>query len=120
MTAINTHTIERLAATKTIDFTTIGRRSGEPARIEIWWFRVEDRFIISGTPGVRDWVANVLDNPSVVVHTDDGDFPGTAQVVDDREFRRRFFLHVDVSWYRTQADLDKLVETAPMIEITLT
>ena len=119
MTTLDADLIRRLAATTTIDLTTIGRRSGRPSRIEIWWFRVEDRFIISGTPGNRDWMANVRANPKIVIHAADGDFPGTATIVDDRAFRRRFFTHSDVNWYRTQSDLDLLVETAPMIEISL-
>lgn len=120
MTALDTTTIEQLAATRTIDLTTVGRRTGRPSRIEIWWFHVEDRFIISGTPGRRDWMANVLTDPTIVVHTPDGDFTGTAAVVEDAEFRRRFFTHADVNWYRTQSDLERLVATAPMIEVTLT
>jgi deazaflavin-dependent oxidoreductase (nitroreductase family) len=117
MTALDTHVIDRLAATRTIDLTTTGRSSGTPSRIEIWWFHVDGRFLISGTPGPRDWMANVQADPSIVVHTRDGDFPGTARVVTDPELRRRFFTHPEVGWYRSQADLDRLVATAPMIEI---
>lgn len=117
MTSPDTHLIDRLAAIRTIDLTTIGRRSGRPQRIEIWWFHVDGRFLISGTPGPRDWLANVQADPSIVVHTPHGDFPGTARVVSDPEIRRRFFTHPDVGWYRSQEDLERLVATAPMIEI---
>ncbi len=117
MTALDTTTIGRLAATRTIDITTIGRRSGRPSRVEIWWFHVDGRFLISGTPGRRDWMANVLANPSIVVHAHGHDFAGSARVVEDLEIRRRFFTHPDVGWYRTQADLERLVATAPMIEV---
>lgn len=119
MTTLDTATIQRLAATRTIDLTTIGRRSGRPSRIEIWWFHVDGRFIISGTPGRRDWMANLLADPRLTIHTADGDFAGTAAVVEDPDFRRRFFTHADVNWYRTQTDLDRLVATAPMVEVTL-
>ena len=111
--------ITRLAAQRTIDLTTIGRRTGVPSRIEIWWFHVDDRFIITGTPGKRDWLANVLENPAVVVHTFSGDFPGRAELVTDDQFRRRVFTDPDIGWYRTQAELDQLVATAPMIEVKL-
>lgn len=117
MTALDSTTIDLLAATQTIDITTIGRRSGRRSRIEIWWFHLEGRFLISGTPGRRDWMANVLANPSIVVHAHGRDFPATARVVVDLEVRRRFFTHPDVGWYRTQADLERLVATAPMIEV---
>lgn len=57
-----------LARHRTIDLTTIGRRSGRPSRIEIWWFYIEGTFIITGTPGARDWYANVLADPNVSIH----------------------------------------------------
>ena len=52
-----------LAAYRTIDLTTVGRRSGRESRIEIWWFLVDGRFFITGTPGARDWYANVTFDP---------------------------------------------------------
>ena len=103
----------------TVDLTTYGRRSGLPTRIEIWWFRVEGRFIITGTPGKRDWFANVLFNPGVVVHTPIGDFNGTAHVVADRDFRQRVFEFPEAHWYKSQTSLARLVDEAPMIEIQL-
>ena len=112
-------TIAKLAATSTIELTTFGRRSGKPARIEIWWFHVEGRFIITGTPGERDWLANAAGNAAVIIHTPEGDFTARAGIVEDTEFRRRVFTHPNVSWYRTQIELDRLVATSPMIEIIL-
>lgn len=110
---------QRLALHRTIDLTTIGRRSGEPRRIEIWWFHVEDRFIITGTPGRRDWLANISANPEVTVHVDGLDIPARAEPIEDAEFRRRVFTHPHISWYKSQAGLDRLVDTSPMVEIHL-
>ena len=106
-----------LASHRTIDLTTFGRRTGRPSRIEIWWFHFDDRFIITGTPGRRDWFANVAAHPEVVVHVKDLDLPARALIVTDQAFRHRFFTHSRVSWYRSQADLSRLVEDAPMIEV---
>lgn len=111
--------IDRLARTRTVDLTTIGRRSGQPRTVEIWWFHVDGRFIITGTPGRRDWLANVRANPSVMISAGNGAFAGTATEIDDRDFRRRVFTDPHIGWYRTQAELDHLVATAPMIEIDL-
>lgn len=108
---------DRLAAHRTIDLTTFGRRSGLPRRIEIWWFRVEDRFIISGTPGRRDWLANVKARPEVIIHVDGMDLPATVSTVEDSVFRRRFFTDPGVTWYRTQTELERLVTDAPMVEV---
>ena len=110
---------ERLARTRTVDLTTIGRRSGRPRTVEIWWFHVDGRFIITGTPGRRDWLANVRANPSVKISAGDGVFHGTATEIDDADFKRRVFGDPQIGWYRNQAQLNHLVETAPMIEITL-
>ena len=116
---INPSDLELLATTRTIELTTIGRRSGKPSRIEIWWFYFEDGFIITGTPGSRDWLANVRSDPAVIVHANDASYPGRATVVGDRALRRRFFesSSAEVRWYGSQADLDRLIEAAPMIEI---
>jgi deazaflavin-dependent oxidoreductase (nitroreductase family) len=116
---LDEETIARLARSRTVDLVTTGRRSGRPRRVEIWWFQFEERFIVTGTPGPRDWYANVLANPAVVIETRHGDFPGRATVVTDAQFRRRFFVDRKTLWYSTQSDLEALVKTAPMIEIDL-
>ncbi|HJU51959.1 MAG TPA: nitroreductase/quinone reductase family protein [Acidimicrobiia bacterium] len=110
---------ERLASQRTVDLTTIGRQSGRPRRLEIWWFRFENRFIITGTPGRRDWLANIRANPAVIIHTRIGELAGTAQEVLDVAFRRRFFASKDTRWYSTQSGLESLVAEAPMVEIVL-
>ena len=109
----------RLASQRTVDLTTIGRHSGRPRRIEIWWFRFEGRFIITGTPGRRDWLANIRANPAVIVHTRMGELAGTAREIHDPAYRRRFFAAGEARWYSTQSGLDSLVAEAPMVEIVL-
>lgn len=111
--------VETLASTLTIDITTIGRRSGKPARIEIWWFRVDGRFIIAGTPGPRDWYANLVANDRIVVHVDGHDLVGTATPVSDPEIRRAFFTDAQTSWYSDNAGLEALVAHGPMVEVRL-
>ena len=108
-----------LSQIRTIDITTVGRRSGRPARIEIWWFHVDDRFVITGRPGPRDWFANVLADPRVTIHAPFGDFTGRATPIRDPEFRRRVMTDPQLSWYSTQSELDELVSSAPMVEVVL-
>ncbi len=109
--------LDRIASFRTIDITTIGRRSGRTRRLEIWWFRFNERFIISGTPGRRDWVANLKADPTLTVHVDGMDLPATARELTDPDFRREFFTSSAASWYASQAQLERLVEEAPMIEV---
>ncbi len=114
-----TVSVPPLAGFRTIDLTTTGRRSGRPSRIEIWWFHIDGRFIITGTPGPRDWYANVLTHPAVVIHSPLGDHPATAVPVTDPGVRRTVLHHPDTHWYRGREDLERLVATAPMVEIRL-
>lgn len=112
-----THDRATLAAHRTIDLTTTGRRSGRSRRIEIWWFHVDDRFIITGTPGRRDWLANIRADPTIIIHVGGEDIGARAVPIDDLEFRRRFFTRPATSWYSSQSELERLVETAPMVEV---
>jgi deazaflavin-dependent oxidoreductase (nitroreductase family) len=105
----------------TIDITTTGRRSGQPRRIEIWMLDVDGRFFITGTPGRRDWLANLVEQPAFVVHLKRRahlDLPARATVVSDPATRRLVLEHLNAHWYRTQSPLDDLVATAPMVEVT--
>jgi deazaflavin-dependent oxidoreductase (nitroreductase family) len=105
----------------TIDITTTGRRSGRPRRIEIWMLDVDGRFFITGTPGRRDWLANLVAQPALVVHLKRRahvDLPARAAVVGDPGTRRLVLEHLNAHWYRTQSALEDLVATAPMVEVT--
>lgn len=111
--------LDELAAQTTIDLTTTGRKTGQPRRIEIWWFRVDEKFIITGTPGRRGWLANIKSDPQVIVHVRGIEIPALAHPVDDVEFRRRVLTDPQTSWYRTQSELEALVARAPMVEVIL-
>jgi deazaflavin-dependent oxidoreductase (nitroreductase family) len=65
--------------------TTIGRISGRPHEIEIW-FGVQNNtlYILSGS-GKSDWVRNLLKEPAVTVRIAKHTFGGTARVVANKE-----------------------------------
>ena len=110
-----------LADDPTIDITTTGRRSGEPRRIEIWMMDIEWRFFITGTPGRRDWLANLRAEPRLTVHLTQRtnvDLPAQAREVTDEPTRRMVLEHMAARWYRSQNPIDELVATAPMVEVT--
>jgi deazaflavin-dependent oxidoreductase (nitroreductase family) len=51
--------------------TTIGRRTGRPHRIEIWYAREGDRlYLLSGGGRSSDWVRNLTADPAVLVEID--------------------------------------------------
>ncbi len=109
-----------LANDLTIDITTTGRRSGEPRRIEIWFLNVDGRIFITGTPGRRDWLANLLAEPRFTFHLKESvtaDLEAQARPVDDEPTRRRVLEHAVATWYRSQTSVDQLVDSAPMVEV---
>ena len=111
---------EALATDLTVDITTTGRHSGEPRRLEIWMLCIDGRYFITGTPGPRSWLANLQQDPTLVVHLKQGvpaDLPARATVVHDEATRREVLGHEAAAWYRSQASLDDLVARAPMVEL---
>lgn len=106
----------------TIDLTTTGRSSGTLRRIEIWLLNIDGRLVITGTPGERDWLANIRRDPRVVVHLKEGataDLSGTAVEVLDPSERHDILTHPTTQWYRSRASVAELVGAAPTITITL-
>jgi deazaflavin-dependent oxidoreductase (nitroreductase family) len=106
-----------------IDITTTGRRTGEPRRIEIVFHRIDGRMWISGMPSPRRraWIANLAEDPRLTVHLKGplavADLPATARIVDDPTERRQILDRVAQAWKRT--DLDVMVATSPLIEVTI-
>jgi deazaflavin-dependent oxidoreductase (nitroreductase family) len=86
-------TTTALAQDRVIDITTIGRKTGEPRRIEIWFHRLHDRYYITGTPGrARDWYANLVAHPRFTFHLKESataDLPATARPVTDPAERQQ-------------------------------
>lgn len=103
----------------TIDITTIGRRSGEPRRIELVFHNIDGRIVISGLPGRRDWYANLLANPRLTLHLKGAvkaDLPGTARPITEPAERRAVMERVARNWGRT--DLERMLQHSPLIEVT--
>ncbi|MYA01648.1 MAG: DUF385 domain-containing protein [Chloroflexi bacterium] len=112
---------EALANDLVIDITTIGRNSGEPKRLEIWFHNVDDRYYITGRPGPRSWYANVLANPAITFHfkeSTEADLEGTARAVTDAAEKRAFFLTAGkLSEYINEDNVQEWVDGSPLIEV---
>ncbi|MEM7333186.1 MAG: nitroreductase/quinone reductase family protein [Chloroflexota bacterium] len=104
-----------------IDITTIGRKSGQPRRIEIWFRQVNGRIYITGTPGTRHWYANMLANPRITFHLKQSvtaDLPATVHPITDNAARRQIFSDPVMRWYHQRAqDIEALVERSPLVEV---
>jgi deazaflavin-dependent oxidoreductase (nitroreductase family) len=105
----------------TIDLVTTGARSGQPRTTEIWFMRVDGRVLICGTPGRRDWLANLRATPACEFRLKESctaSLPARATEITDPEDRRAILTAPATEWYRRQGfDLDALVDGAPMAEI---
>lgn len=110
-----------LQTDETIDITTIGRKSGRPRRIEIWFRQVNGRVYITGTPGTRDWYANLRHNPHFTFHLKDSvhaDLPARARFITDVDERRRILSAPEMGWYQSQvASVEELVAGSPLVEV---
>jgi deazaflavin-dependent oxidoreductase (nitroreductase family) len=112
-----------LANDLTIDITTTGRRTGQPRRIEIWFLNVDGRIYIAGTPGPRDWYANLLADSRFIFHlkgSTTADLAAVATPVREPEARRQVLSAAAAQWYRGQSDIEDLVEAAPLVEVRFT
>ena len=116
---------------RTIDITTVGRRSGEPRRIEIVFYWFEDSIYLSGIPGprTRDWLANLTAEPHFTFHLKHGvvaDLPAVATVITDPAERRRVLADfVDQFNQRNgpesgwpKAVLEEWVEGSPLAKVS--
>lgn len=105
----------------TIDIITTGRKSGRPRRTEIWFHRVGSRVIITGTPGRRDWYANLVAHARFTFHLKESveaDLAARAVPVTDRDEKRRMLLSAESIWRRPSgAALDEWVDRSPMVEV---
>ncbi|HEY7294617.1 MAG TPA: nitroreductase/quinone reductase family protein [Dehalococcoidia bacterium] len=116
---------ERLGGEQYCYLTTIGRRTGQPHEIEIWFAAVgETIFLMNGgtgrPPGKSDWVRNAQANPSVRVRIRDERFIGEARMVpfDSAEHDRARDLLV-TKYATNENDLSRWRATAFPVAITL-
>jgi deazaflavin-dependent oxidoreductase (nitroreductase family) len=109
-----------LESDRTIDMTTVGRRSGEPRRIEIWFYRYDGRFFLSGSPGRRDWYANLVAHPEFTFHlkgSAQADLPARARPITDEAERREVIDGIFEELGRGYGAVDEWVAGSPLAEV---
>jgi deazaflavin-dependent oxidoreductase (nitroreductase family) len=105
---------------RTIDITTTGRRSGQARRIEIWRYRYDGRTFLSGSPGTRDWYANLIANPEFTFHLKgsvQADLLAVARPITDEEERREVIAGILEDLGRGSGNLEEWVESSPLVEV---
>lgn len=116
---------DALSIDMVVDITTIGRRSGQPRRIEIWCHLMDGQLFLAASPGPRSWYANLYANRDVTLHLKDAvkaDIPVSARPITGEAERRDVFTRLAAqSAFRQGQGLDvepwvagsKLVELIP-------
>jgi deazaflavin-dependent oxidoreductase (nitroreductase family) len=75
--------IQEFAAKKVLYLTTIGRRTGLPRQIEIWFVVYRGRFYLFAETGeAAAWVKNIRRNPEVGVRIGERQIGATARVLN--------------------------------------
>jgi len=111
--------LRALEIDRTIDITTTGRNSGEPRRIEMWFHNVDGVVFITGTPGTRDWYANLSADPSFVFHlkeTTTADLTARATPITAAA-ERRPILEVITERVDASDPLDEWVDRSPLVRV---
>lgn len=106
---------------RVIDITTIGRTSGNPTRKEIWFHNIDGDIYITGTPGKRDWYANVIENPDFTFHlkeSAEADLDATANPITDEDEKRQVLEKILANLDRSD-QIDKWVSDSPLIRVDL-
>jgi deazaflavin-dependent oxidoreductase (nitroreductase family) len=115
-------TIERALTTDgLIDITTVGKKTGNPSKKEIAFHNFDGVLYITGTPGKRDWYANLVANPQFTFHlkqSAQADIPATATPITDEATRRQVLTKVVEKWGK-QAELEAYVQSSPLVEVQL-
>jgi deazaflavin-dependent oxidoreductase (nitroreductase family) len=110
-----------LAQDRTIDITTIGRQTGQPRRIEIWFHNVDGKLYITSFPGARSWYANMLAHPDFTFHLKEtvrADLPATARPVRAEAERREILTRI-IENLDEERDLEAWIKGSPLVEVVL-
>lgn len=106
------------------DITTIGRKSGAPRRVEIYFHHFDGKYYLLGRPGrKRDWEANIESNPGFTLHLKRGvveDIAVIGESEPDPEIRKVILLRALIeNWdsdpERAGAAVHKWVDESPFI-----
>jgi hypothetical protein len=111
---------QALQQDRTIDITTIGRKSARPHRIETWFHHVNGETYLTGSPGRRDWYANLLAHPTFRFHLKQSvaaDLLARAAPITDPAERRSIFAAI-LRDLGHEEDLEAWVDGSPLVAVT--
>lgn len=112
-----------LARDLTIDITTMGRKTGQPRRIEIWFHNLDGELYLTGLPRPCSWYANLCAHPDFTIHLKESaqaDLAARGTPVLEPARRRDIIARIQQKLGRTGEDLEARVASSPLIKIELT
>ena len=112
---------QALAKDRVIDMTTTGRASGQPRRKETWFHNIDGQVYLTGTPGKRDWYANMVANPAFTFHLKESvtaDLAAQARPVTEPDERQRVMARILRNIGRPATELPAWVESSPLVAVT--
>ena len=74
---------------KFIHLTTVGRKTGKPHTVELWFAVADDVIYLSHEGEKTDWIRNLIDNPDVSFTIGDVSSKGEARIVRTGPSRER-------------------------------
>jgi deazaflavin-dependent oxidoreductase (nitroreductase family) len=82
--------LSRVENQSTVELTTMGRKSGQPRAVTIWFVRDDAAlYVQAGKGGKTDWYRNLLAKPEVGLRFDGLTVRGKAKPVDDAAETKR-------------------------------
>ena len=118
---MNDQVKQALGKDRVIDMTTIGRTSGQPRRKETWFHNIDGQVYLTGTPGKRDWYANMVANPSFTFHLKESataDLAAHARPVTDPAERKAVLTRILSKIGRPASDLPAWEAGSPLVAVT--
>jgi deazaflavin-dependent oxidoreductase (nitroreductase family) len=101
-----------IARKSTTKLTHVGRKSGKPYQVTIWFTVDGDHINLQTMNMNRQWIKNVLANPNVTLRIGDQVFDGVAQKVTDPQdmqrivalAKRKYPISLPYFWLMKQPD----------------
>jgi len=81
--------LRRVAGKQTTRLTHVGRKTGNPHEVTIWFVLDGDKLYIGTANVKRQWVQNVQKTPKVKLSIGGENFTGTARFLSDRSEHER-------------------------------
>ena len=100
--------------------TTVGRRTGKPHTIEIWFAaRAATLYILAGGGDRADFVRNIVADPSVVVKVGDHAYRGMGRIVTQPEEIALARELVPVKYAHREDGLEEWAQTALPVAVDI-